>query len=287
MTVARLFVLAGDPVAHSKSPAMHAAAFRALGLPHSYQALPVDAAAFRSLVLALRRGQIFGMNVTVPHKRIAFALADVHDPIATRSGAANTLARDDDGRVLAFNTDVPALEAELESLSPRARGAEHALVLGSGGAARAAVIALEQLGVARITVRARDVVGATALTALAPNVIVEALSPSPDVDATLGLVIQATSAGMTGADAGDEIARAVAWDVVPTHAVAYDVVYAPALTPFVIAARRRGLRAESGIGMLVRQGALAFERWHGIAAPLAEMRAAALAEPARTGPAGV
>ena len=281
MTATRLFLLAGDPVAHSKSPAMHMAAFRALGMPHTYEAMSVDASAFRSLVMALRRGQIAGMNVTVPHKRLALALADVHDPIATAADAANTLARDDDGRILAFNTDVPALEAELEAMSVRARGAEHALVLGSGGAARAAVIACERLGVEHVTVRARDVTRARArmsgLGALAPKVTIEPLVAAPASDATLGLVIQATSAGMSGLDPGDHVAEAVAWDFVPTSALAYDVVYAPALTPFVAAARARGLHAESGIGMLVRQGALAFERWLGVTAPLAEMRAAASA----------
>ena len=98
--------------------------------------------------------------------------------------------------------------------------------------------------------------------------------PSPGSEALSLAVVQATSAGMTGADPGDPVAAVVAWEALPPDAVALDVVYAPPETPFLAAARSRGLRHASGLGMLARQGALAFELWLGVPAPFDVMRAA-------------
>jgi shikimate dehydrogenase len=255
----RVFAVVGDPVAHSKSPAMHAAAYRALGLPHRYEAVRVGAGELGAVVQALREGRYAGVNVTVPHKREALSLADEVDESARKVGAANTLVRTAEGRVVAHNTDAPALVEELRALAGRddLRG-EVALVLGSGGAARAAEVALEALG-ARVEVRSRA----------RGN-----LAADPAVEARVTAVVQATSAGMTGADPGDAVADAVAWTALPPGAVALDVVYAPAETPFLRAARAHGLRSANGLGMLARQGALAFTLWTGLPAPLDAMRAA-------------
>lgn len=271
----RRFVLAGSPVAHSKSPDMHAAAFAALGLPHTYEARDVDAAGLAELVAALRDATLDGLNVTVPHKLRALALADHAEPEAHAAGAANTLYRDAAGRVVAANTDVPALAAELAALGAAAKDAR-ALVLGSGGGARAAVLALARLGARMVVVRARTPEHARPLASIAPGalVVVEELRASPDDD--FAVVVQATSAGMRGPSEADGpvLAASVDWGALPPAAVAYDLVYAPAVTPFVARARARGLAAASGAGMLARQGALAFERWLGVAAPLDAMRAA-------------
>jgi shikimate dehydrogenase len=238
---------------------MHAAAFAALGVPHTYEALRVGEAELADVVQALRAGRFDGLNVTVPHKRRVLDLADDVEGSALVAGAANTLVRTPAGRVVAHNTDAPALAAELEALAAGRdlRGAR-ALVLGSGGAARAARVALESLGAA-VAVRSR-----------ASGDLV----PSPDEEARTAVVVQATSAGMQGADAGDGVAASVAWGALPPDAVALDVVYAPAETPFLRAARARGLRAANGLGMLARQGALALELWLGVPAPVAAMRAA-------------
>ena len=260
----RRFAVIGDPVAHSKSPAMHMAAFRALGLPHTYEAIRVTAEELPRVLQALRDGQYDGLNVTVPHKQAVLALAD--DVALPATAAANTLMRTGDGRIAAHNTDVPALAEELRLLAgPGAPWASRrALVLGSGGAALAAVAALRSLGSADVVVRARSSrTGAT-----------QPWQPSPGSEAQTLAVVQATSAGMTGADPGDTLADVVAWDALATDAFALDVVYAPPETPFLTAARARGLRHANGLGMLARQGALAFELWLGIPAPLAVMRAA-------------
>ncbi|HEX4515492.1 MAG TPA: hypothetical protein VH054_18225, partial [Polyangiaceae bacterium] len=140
------FVLLGDPVAHSKSPRMHAAAYRALGMNHTYEAVRVSADEIGSWVDKLRRGEIGGINVTVPHKKVALEFAD---EIATPIEACNVLALKN-GKVVAFNTDVPALA---EELGPAASGT--AIVLGRGGAARAAHEALKTLGATKIITRAR------------------------------------------------------------------------------------------------------------------------------------
>ena len=260
----RRFAVIGDPVAHSKSPAMHRAAFRALGLPHTYEALRVTAGELPGVVQALREGRYDGLNVTVPHKQAALALADA---VATAgAAAANTLVRTDDARVVAHNTDVPALAEELRLLAgPGAPWASRrALVLGSGGAALAAVAALRSLGSTDIVLRARTPRGDAT----------QPWQPSPASEAGTLAVVQATSAGMTGADPGDPLAGVVAWEALPADAVALDVVYTPPETPFLVAARSRGLRNTNGLGMLARQGALAFALWLGVPAPLAVMRAA-------------
>jgi shikimate dehydrogenase len=260
----RRFAVVGDPVAHSKSPAMHTAAFRALGLPHTYEALRVTAEELPGVVEALREGRYDGLSVTVPHKRAALALADAS--AAPDLVAANTLVRAPDGRVVAHNTDAPALAAELRLLAgPEAPWASRrALVLGSGGAALAAVAALRALGVGDVRVRARTPRG----------LATEPWGPSPAGEGATLAVVQATSAGMTGADPGGAVVAAVAWEALPADAVALDVVYAPPETPFLAAAAARGLRRANGLGMLARQGALAFELWLGVPAPLAVMRAA-------------
>jgi shikimate dehydrogenase len=247
------FVLLGDPVAHSKSPKMHAAAYRALGMDHTYEAVRVSAEEIGAWVEKLRHGEVGGINVTVPHKKAALKFADVIDDTAKACDACNVLAYVD-GSVIAYNTDVAAIA---EELGPPAPGT--AIVLGRGGAARAAVEALKSLGATKIITRARA--GGD-----------EPLAPSgSEKDATW--IVQCTSAGMTGADPGEPIAQAVNFSLAP-NALAYDVIYEPRQTPFLVAAHEAGLRTKNGAGMLARQGAIAFEIWLDVRPPLDVMLAA-------------
>jgi len=277
----RRFAVVGDPVAHSKSPAMQRAAFRALGLPHTYEAVRVTADELPHFVATLRDGAYDGINVTVPHKERVLSLVDNLDTSARVAGAANTLVRGVDGRIVAHNTDAPALAAELKRLAGPALpwSGLRALVLGSGGASRAAIAALGvNLGVREIIVRARafgDPARTETFVATAPcPVTPQPWRASPTSEAQTLAVVQATSAGMHGADPGEAVAAVVAWDALPSDAVAIDVVYAPRDTPWLRAARARGLRCDDGLGMLARQGALALELWLGVEAPLEAMRAA-------------
>jgi shikimate dehydrogenase len=288
----RRFAVVGDPVDHSKSPVMQRAAMRALGLAHTYEAVHATAAELPGVVQGLRDGVYDGLNVTVPHKERVLALVDALDPSAEVAGAANTLVRGVGGRLVAHNTDAPALAAELRRLAAVASwpADARALVLGSGGAARAAVAAIGvHLGIRNIVVRARsfadparrDAFVATAPCPVTPEPWDRSSASSRSgfavTEARTLVLVQATSAGMRGADPGDEAAGVVAWDALPADAVAVDVVYAPRDTPWLQAARARGIRCDDGLGMLARQGALALELWLGGFAgdsPLAAMRAA-------------
>jgi shikimate dehydrogenase len=289
--VSERFVLFGHPVAHSLSPVIHGAAYRELSLDHRYELwdLPDEAALARAFG-ELRSGAIRGANVTIPWKRQALALADRADPSAGDVGAANVLARDDDGAIVAYNTDVPALAGELRALAPApATG----LVLGSGGAALAAVAALKLLGAREVGVSARRFLAGTPESSwpaaaefarLGARLVPWASAGSGvfgDVAASASVIVQATSAGMHGAAPGSEIADVLPWERLSRGSVVYDLVYNPRETELVRRARARGFAASDGLGMLIGQAALAFERWLGVTPPRAAMWRAAEAELAR------
>jgi len=243
------FLVIGDPIAHSLSPVMHRAAFAALGLDHTYDAERVDAAHLPAVLDRLRRGAIHGVNVTVPHKVAVIALADVQTAEVSRIEAANTLVLDRTGRLVAHNTDAAGLRADL---TRHGVTATRALILGTGGAARAAIVALQDLG-ARVAVAGRDAAKALLLSrALGVDVAPWDSLASPI--APYDLVVNATSAGMAGGPDGGPIAAAWARAPRVEGASGYDLVYRPAVTPFVAAAGSRGI---SGLGMLVEQGARA------------------------------
>ncbi len=276
----RRFAVIGSPVSHSRSPAMHGAAYRALGLPHTYEKIETSIAELPDRVAALRAGTFDGLNVTVPHKTNVLSLVDDVDASVRATGAANTLVRVAEGKVRAHNTDAPALRDELVALADaqRFRG-RSAVVIGTGGAARAAIFAFGQLGVALVTVRGRrmpdDLATVLAASGSTGRLVFESLAaPSSERD-DLAAIVQTTTAGMIGSSAPGAVAvDAIAWETTPPDCVAYDVVYAPPRTPFLVRAEERGLAHEGGLGMLVRQGALAFELWLGVKPPLDVMRAA-------------
>ena len=272
---------------------MHMAAYRALGLPHTYEKLETTAAELGERVEALRRGEFAGLNVTVPHKAKVLKLVDEVHASAKATGAANTLVRTPEGRIRAHNTDMPAVAEEIARLAgnaARLRGGV-GIVIGTGGAARAAIVALaSHLGLGRVLVRGRSlgetghavayvreidrVLALAGGRGVAVALGADGLHAPDKEDARVVAVIQATSCGMKGAAPGEVVADAVRWEQLPADAVALDVVYAPQTTPFLERARARGLVADNGLGMLARQGALAFELWLGVAPPVAVMRAA-------------
>ena len=269
MTTQR-FALLGHPVSHSVSPAIHAAAYEQLQLDARYELIDcADQAAVETQLRRLRQGELSGANVTVPHKQLAIRLADEVDPLAARAGAANVLAPSA-GRIKAHNTDVLALVEELSVVQERAT----ALVIGSGGAARAAVVACRELGLTT-SVTARRFTPpqlpsekfAQEVRALGADVLPW---PGADTDDSwrracrlTDVLIQTTSAGMIGAAPGHAVADRVPWPELPQHCLAYDVVYNPTCTPFLERARARGLRAMGGLGMLVGQAAHAIRIWSG------------------------
>jgi shikimate dehydrogenase len=236
---ARRFALLGDPVAHSKSPAMHGAAYRALHLPHTYEAIRSSPEELRAHVQSLRDGVFDGFNVTVPHKRRILDHVDAVDASASAVGAGNTLVRRADGKIVAHNTDVPALAGEVKRLATERNAGDwqkaRALVLGSGGAARSAVVALaEHVGVAEIIVRGRrpetfesEMRALLAARGRHTSLVIEPWAASSDRERTIDAIVQCTSAGMDGAEPGDATANVVAWGDLPPRAVALEIIYAP------------------------------------------------------------
>ncbi|HRI68185.1 MAG TPA: shikimate dehydrogenase [Polyangium sp.] len=298
MNEGQRFVLFGHPVSHSLSPVIHAAAYAALGLPHAYEALdlPTDVDFFQA-VTKLRDGLFGGANVTIPYKRLALELADVVESTAELPGVANVLCRDESGRIHAYNTDADALADDIASVLPDAER-EGAVVMGGGGAGFAAVVACRKLGYRRIGVTSRSWSTQEYLDTLPVAARMRALGadvfPWPTNDSSprslevqrlsrewlefvraSSLILQATSAGMVGADAGEPIAAIVPWGDLGERTLAYDVVYNPRVTPFLRAAMTHQRLARGGLGMLIRQAARAIELWTGQSPPLDVMFRAA------------
>ncbi len=287
----RLGVL-GWPVAHSRSPAMHNAAFAALGLDGwRYQRLPVPPPLLAETVRALGQAGFRGANVTIPHKQAALQLADSASEAARQIGAANTLSFGDDGSIVAENTDAPGLIA---ALGLDVAGLT-ALVLGAGGSARAAVWALLREG-AEVCIWNRTPERASALAAQLGARAVR--SPQP-----ADLLVNCTSVGLRlSAESGEPPARigqrppapipdsareaealnqlSLNADQVGGYPHVLDLVYADEETPLLAAARRAGVHAVGGAEVLVAQGALSFRIWTGLQAPREVMRAAVANGPA-------
>ncbi|MFI5008691.1 MAG: shikimate dehydrogenase family protein [Solirubrobacterales bacterium] len=283
----RLGVL-GWPVAHSRSPAMHNAAFAALGMEGwRYQRLPVPPELLQETTRALGGAGFLGANVTIPHKEAALALAGDATPRARAIGAANTLTFEPDGTIAAENTDAPGLLLAMRSGPwPGAQAGEahdsaprselqgcSALVLGAGGSARAAVWALREAG-AEVSVWNRTPERALAL---ADEFQVRAVARP----VAANVLVNCTSVGLQRS-AKETTAPLQELGLLPDQVGEYsyvvDLVYRDAPTPLLAAARAAGARTLDGLEVLVAQGALSFELWTGCEAPLDVMRSAARGE---------
>jgi len=255
----------GDPVAHSRSPAIMNAAFAAAGLDWVYVAFPARAGRGNQAVKAARDLGLVGLNVTMPFKADAAWACDELTPAATALRAVNVVTVDPSGRLLGSSTDGPGFVRSVreQGLDPSGR---RALVCGAGGAARAIVVALGEAG-ANVTVgaRRRDAADTAAgLVMGASSAVLATIDPG-----AFDLVVNATPLGMQGEDGP------VDTELLNPSQLVVDTVYHPMETPFLAACRARGIPCTNGLGMLVHQAALAFEQWTGVAAPLDAMRAAA------------
>jgi len=250
-------VLLGDPVAHSRSPAIHNAAFDALGINGEYTARRVDPEGMRSAVDEIRYGRFDGANVTMPHKEMAFDLADRVSEDALRAGAVNTLMRTR-GEVWGHNTDVPGIREIVEG--PGWPVSAPVLVLGTGGAAAGALVAVAGRNVfisGRRTAAAGELLERTRIDG----------TVVPWGEAVDGaIVINATPLGMNGESLGA--------DVVATAAGLFDLTYGSAPSPAVVHGGRIGIPVADGKDMLVAQARCSFEIWTGVEAPIDVMRAA-------------
>lgn len=257
---ARLAGIMGWPVSHSRSPRLHGFWLAQLGIDGVYVPLAVRPEHATAAIRALPLLGFAGCNVTVPHKETAYAAMDEVDAPARRLGAVNTIVVQPDGRLWGGNTDGYGFIENLKDQVPQWKGpAGPAVVLGAGGSARAVIGALLEAGVTQVRLVNRTVERAATLARMfGPQVKPLGWDRRGEALAGAALLVNTTVLGMTGQAPLDLDLQAL-----PDRAVVYDIVYAPLQTPLLAAARRRGLPAVDGLGMLLHQARPGFERWFG------------------------
>ena len=254
----------GHPVGHSLSPAMHNAAFRVLGMAHRYEALDVAPEALAAPVARLRASDVLGANVTVPHKERIMALLDAVAGEAREIGAVNTVVRAD-RHLTGHNTDRAGFAAALAERGIALAG-KRALVLGAGGAARAAVPSL-RAGGAAVHVTNRTPGRAAALVAALGGEVAPWPAALPSALEGFDLLVNATSIGLRGDDP-------LPGTALPASLVVFDLVPTARETPLLARARAAGCVTVDGLLMLLHQAAASFRLWTGENAPMSAMRAA-------------
>jgi len=282
----------GHPIAHSASPAMQNAGIAALGLNWRYLAFDVHPDSLRSAIAGAAAMKYLGLNLTVPHKLLAVDIVDELDASAATWGAVNTVRFETkvkgqwlplvqvpvnevgEIRTVGFNTDADAITRSLrEDLALNLSGSS-VLLLGAGGAGRTAALKLADEGVGQLYLVNRTVSKAQEVAdeikRRFPTVKVSVGYPA---EGTVDLILNATSLGLKAGDALPLDQNAFSLNRART---AYDMIYRPAETPFLAAAKAAGCRTANGVGMLLYQGAKALEIWTGQTAPIEPMRSALL-----------
>jgi shikimate dehydrogenase len=263
---ARIAGIMGWPVAQAFSPRLHGFWLNELGIDGALVPLAVKPEDFSAVVRGLMKAGFKGSSVTIPHKEAAFALCHETDLAARAAGAVNLLIFHDDGRIEGRNTDATGLAASLrENLGADVVRGRPAVVLGAGGAARAAIVALHDLGASEVRILNRtrsraDQVAAALAGQVKPRLVVCNDGDWPAAARDAALVIHTTSAGMKGAPSLD-----LDLGVLPKGAALCDIVYNPLETPLLHKARTAGLRTVDGLGMLMHQGVPAFTAFFGVA----------------------
>lgn len=283
MTTQRVGLL-GNPLRRRHSQVMHDAAFDAAGIDARYVLLELAPDAVEAAVAAARGPDWLGLGVTAPYKQVVAGLCDVVEAHATRIGAVNNVTKDADGRLVGFNSDAPGFRAGVELALGRPIAGLDIVVAGAGGAAHAVVFACLDGGARRVVIGNRTGDRARALAArfsgVGSGTATGSALDDPAFSAALetaDLAVNATTVGMVDPGATLDV------DALPPGATVFDLVYVPAETALLRAARARGLRAANGSEMLIAQAAIAFERWTGVAGMAGVMRTAVeplLADPA-------
>lgn len=274
----KLTGLIGYPVSHSKSPRIHEYWIREHGLDAEYKLFTTPPARVRQVVKRLRDKEVVGFNVTVPHKLTVMEHLDSMDDAATRIGAVNTVIRRGD-KLIGSNTDAYGFITNLrEGLGNLAPYLQHSVLLGAGGATRAALLALIEAGAKSLVLTNRTQEKAEALAAefaAAFSGVTITVAPWDDRSKILreaSLLVNTTSLGMVSH-------HLLQIDVkqLPREAAVHDIVYAPLETELLKNASKRGLKTVDGLGMLLYQAQKAFELWHGVLPKVtAKLRAQAL-----------
>lgn len=263
--------LIGSPLRRRHSAVMHNAAFDHFGIDATYELMEIDPDGLDGFFADARSETWLGFQVTAPYKQVAASRADTVEESARRIGAVNSVVRCTDGSLVGFNTDADGFaRSVVRDLGLDMAGIAVA-VAGAGGAARAVVHACLALGAARVVVGARSPTSVEALVAERQDDRLEAVGLGRQFDERLGhvaLAVNATTVGMaTPGMVFDP-------DLLASGTAVFDLVYVPSPTPLVARAREVGLCATDGLGMLVGQAEMAFERWTGVADAGPVMRAA-------------
>lgn len=260
----------GWPLEHTLSPSIHNAAFRRIGLDWIYLGFPVPPEDLSAAVGGLRALRCTGANVTMPHKEAVIGLLDEVSGDAASVGAVNTIQLVGDA-LIGHNTDIDGFRDFLTDDAGLDMAGRSAVILGAGGAARAVVRALDDLGAARLTVVVRRMERGEALAPLATSATLEVIEWNGAENAVeeADIVINATPLGMRG----EQPLERAGWR--ESHC-AVDLVYHPHVTPFLERAHAGGARTWGGLGMLIHQAAASFRIWTGQDPPLEAMSAAAV-----------
>jgi shikimate dehydrogenase len=275
----KLVGIIGYPLGHSVSPEMHNAAFQELGLDYEYVPFEVEPADLKEALPGLRALHVAGFNVTIPHKEAIVPLLDDVTKLARSIGAVNTVVNQE-GELVGYNTDGPGFIESLKEDAGFEPEGKKVVVLGAGGASRAVAVMLAEMGAAELTIS--DIVEdkAKELAEYADglsrtkcgwsrpdSLLLKAAIEQAD------LLVNTTPLGMHPEVNQSPLPNKIK---LPKHLLVYDLVYNPAETKLLKTAKAAGCKAVSGLGMLVRQGAIAFTVFTGEEAPIETMRSAAL-----------
>ncbi len=253
------FAVMGDPIEHSKSPAMHNAWFGEMSIDATYIPVHVSSENLESAVAGLKTLGASGWNITIPHKTAIIPYLDELDELAKKMGAVNTVVRTKEGTLKGYNTDGVGFVRSLEEAVGKSHKDKPVLLIGAGGAARGIAFALQQQGYTNLTIANRTVANAQAIVEEMGIGSAISLIDAEESLADFGILVQMTSAGL----ATGNFSMPFSLEHLAKGAIVADIVYNPLMTPFLKAAEEKGATVMTGLGMFVHQGAIAFEHWLG------------------------
>jgi len=253
------FAVIGDPIEHSKSPAMHNSWFEELSIDATYIPVHVSCENLESAVAGLKTLGASGWNITIPHKTAIIPYLDELDELAEKMGAVNTVVRTKEGKLKGYNTDGVGFVRSLEEAVGKSHKDKPVLLIGAGGAARGIAFAMQQQGYTNLTIANRTVANAQAIVDEMGIGNAISLADAEESLADFGILVQMTSAGL----ATGNFSMPFSLERLAKGAIVADIVYNPLMTPFLKAADEKGATVVTGLGMFVHQGAIAFEHWLG------------------------
>ena len=265
----------GDPIEHSRSPQIHNAAITALGLDYVYVAFHVQPNNLGAAIEGFKATNVVGINVTIPHKQNVISYLDEISREATLIGAVNTLIFKD-GAISGENTDAPGFLQAMQEEGLDVPQGGSAVIIGAGGSARAIVVALALAGVQTICIANRTVSRAVALaTDLSDKTDASIYGIGLD-DPRLPSAVEMSQLVVNTASTSMDVSHPLLIDPewLTPQSIVYDIVYTPPETRLLQAAAEKECHTVGGLGMLVHQGAIAFERWTGVNPPVETMRQA-------------